>query len=360
MQEASAPNAAPQARPKRTIRDIIFDHSSGTEIPAIVQQLEEQANQQQDASTKRVAPPVPISINPPTQAKSDDSSTPPAGGSGVSVRVINGKIVLDESSLQFDRVEASAFGNIFSFIFFHHFLMNFSDNMEVIQENKFSRYNTRPKRTAKWTPPLTEKFFDCLRKYGQDFTTIEQLFPGFTRTDLKNKFRREERKDPDKITYLLLNPLVPDESEFKETLDRAEQAKKEKAKKEEELFKSMGISQPPAKKMKLDDQVKAAPADDGVSVIEVVDDADHIATQPIVVKTAENDDRVQRILTEEEIVEEAEEAPAGKKSALELNDDDDDDEDEDDDEDVAMSPTPLDLLRRDHSGFDREYEDSIY
>eukprot|EP00475_Leptophrys_vorax_P025671 TRINITY_DN35951_c0_g1_i1.p1 TRINITY_DN35951_c0_g1~~TRINITY_DN35951_c0_g1_i1.p1 ORF type:complete len:222 (-),score=89.04 TRINITY_DN35951_c0_g1_i1:91-756(-) len=221
--------------------------------------------------------------------------------------------------------------------------------MEVIQEGKFIKA-TKQRRGVKWTPDLTEKFFDCLRKYGLDFSVMEHLFPGFRRRDILLKYRREERKDPDKITFLLMNPLPPDQSEFTAALEQAEAQKKEKQKKEQEMLKSLGISEVALAKLQ-----KTSSEDVDVTIVGeqgvVVVDGD---TKPLLIL----DDSVQS-KAESEKIEEADiihdEEPSSKKSALDVNYEDDD-EDEDDDD---VPSNPLDALRREQMNLD-EYEDSIY
>lgn len=58
----------------------------------------------------------------------------------------------------------------------------------------------------KWKPEETEKFFMALQIIGTDFTMIERIFEGQrTREQIKNKFRKEERKNKKHIDALLKN-----------------------------------------------------------------------------------------------------------------------------------------------------------
>lgn len=51
----------------------------------------------------------------------------------------------------------------------------------------------------RWTFDQTEKFYDALTSFGTDFMIISTMFPGMTRRQIKAKFVREERQDPERI-----------------------------------------------------------------------------------------------------------------------------------------------------------------
>ena len=57
------------------------------------------------------APPVPESVNN-NNSSEQAQPTPSADTGNVSVRVVNGQIIIDEASLQFDRVQANQFGTL--------------------------------------------------------------------------------------------------------------------------------------------------------------------------------------------------------------------------------------------------------
>lgn len=58
----------------------------------------------------------------------------------------------------------------------------------------------------KWRVEETEKFYLALQIFGTDFSMIERVFEGErSREQIKNKFRKEERKNKAHIDKLLAN-----------------------------------------------------------------------------------------------------------------------------------------------------------
>lgn len=58
----------------------------------------------------------------------------------------------------------------------------------------------------KWRPEETEKFNMALQIFGTDFSMIEKVFNGErSREQIKNKFRKEERKNKGEVDRLLEN-----------------------------------------------------------------------------------------------------------------------------------------------------------
>ncbi|EAS37330.3 transcription factor TFIIIB component [Coccidioides immitis RS] len=116
--------------------------------------------------------------------------------SGPQMRIVNGEIVLDTSSLQMDR-HADAARN--------------AEEMEEVVENPLTRrinqasFGKRTRYEA-WDEELTDLFYKGLRMFGTDFMMISKMFPGRTRRHIKLKFCNEERKDPERIKETLLGP----------------------------------------------------------------------------------------------------------------------------------------------------------
>ncbi|KAH8431310.1 transcription factor TFIIIB subunit BDP1 [Aspergillus melleus] len=140
---------------------------------------------------------------PPAVKQNDNASEPPAGENGADqsqngpvMRIVNGEIVLDTSSLQVDRHAAAA--------------RSYGD-LEDVVENSFTRkinqstYGKRTK-TESWDEDLTDLFYKGLRMFGTDFMMISKLFPGRSRRQIKLKFNKEERRDPGRIKDTLLGP----------------------------------------------------------------------------------------------------------------------------------------------------------
>ena len=55
----------------------------------------------------------------------------------------------------------------------------------------------------KWTKDDTSKFYKALEQFGTDFGTIQKFFPKRERKQIKSKFRREEKANPEKIEMAL-------------------------------------------------------------------------------------------------------------------------------------------------------------
>ena len=109
---------------------------------------------------------------------------------GPSVEIVNGQIVIKESSL----VAGSRSGT------------NYDDYEEVEEENYgTARYSSFTKRrpSPTWGIEETKLFYSALRQCGTDFTNMMAFFPGRTRRQLKLKYYREEKHHPDLIDYAI-------------------------------------------------------------------------------------------------------------------------------------------------------------
>ncbi|KAJ5701464.1 hypothetical protein N7488_009012 [Penicillium malachiteum] len=119
-----------------------------------------------------------------------------AAQAGPVMRIVNGEIVLDATSLEVDR-HADAQRDV--------------HDMITVEENQLTRrvnqatYGKRSK-TETWDEENTDLFYRGLRMFGTDFQMISKLFPGRSRRQIKLKFNNEERKDPQRITATLLGP----------------------------------------------------------------------------------------------------------------------------------------------------------
>ncbi|KAJ5280017.1 hypothetical protein N7478_005389 [Penicillium angulare] len=122
---------------------------------------------------------------------------------GPVMRIVNGEIVLDASSLQVDR---------------HADAERDAGDMITVEENQLTRkinqstYGKRTK-TESWDEEMTDLFYRGLRMFGTDFQCISKIFPGRSRRQIKLKFNNEERKDPQRIKDTLFGP--------RETIDLA-------------------------------------------------------------------------------------------------------------------------------------------
>ncbi|MES1919250.1 hypothetical protein MHBO_001110 [Bonamia ostreae] len=106
---------------------------------------------------------------------------------GPRMKIVEGQIVIDEESLYLKSTpkERSEYN---------------------VSQDKISNPRKRKKR-VRWTENDTEKFFNSLRLLGTNFSAIARLFPERNRKDIKNKYKKEERAQPEKIDFILRNPL---------------------------------------------------------------------------------------------------------------------------------------------------------
>ena len=60
-----------------------------------------------------------------------------------------------------------------------------------------------------WNEEATEEFYEALRMFGTDFFIISKMFAGKTRHQIKLKFTREERENPERINAALIHERKP-------------------------------------------------------------------------------------------------------------------------------------------------------
>ncbi|OBT84416.1 hypothetical protein VE02_07113 [Pseudogymnoascus sp. 03VT05] len=118
---------------------------------------------------------------------------------GPRMRLVDGQIVIDESSLNLDRHKLAAAN---------------AGVMEIIEENEFTRITTsgtfmKREKNIFWDLDAEEKFYVGLRMFGTDFEMISNMFPNRNRRQIKLKFNKEERLYPSKINSALLGEKVP-------------------------------------------------------------------------------------------------------------------------------------------------------
>lgn len=123
------------------------------------------------------------------------------------VRIVNGQLVLDETTRTIDRVAIANEAR--------------GDDEEVVVVDALShKVNSgtygRRERMPKWNDELTDRFYDGLRMFGTDFGMISMMFPGKSRRTIKLKFNHEERLDNEKIKITLAERVPVDMEAFSE------------------------------------------------------------------------------------------------------------------------------------------------
>ncbi|KAK4070212.1 uncharacterized protein Triagg1_6633 [Trichoderma aggressivum f. europaeum] len=120
-----------------------------------------------------------------------------APASGPQFRIVDGQIIIDQSSLVMDRHARAAATR---------------GDMETVEENDFTRLITSSSfmNTSKlkgpniWTDEETELFYRGLRMFGTEFEMISKMFPNKQRRHVKLKYNREERHCPHLINAALI------------------------------------------------------------------------------------------------------------------------------------------------------------
>lgn len=155
-----------------------------------------QQQQQQDGEAADPAgPSIPAAAAPEAAEAAADPQPLPSTLSGPRYIIVDGELVVDQSSLRVDR---------------HARARREAGDMEVQEENEFTHqitsatYLRRTMRPQQWDETETDKLYWALSMFGTDFETIARMFPGKTRKHVKLKFNREERAAPDRIREALV------------------------------------------------------------------------------------------------------------------------------------------------------------
>ncbi|KAK4569728.1 hypothetical protein LTR86_002696 [Recurvomyces mirabilis] len=143
--------------------------------------------------------------SPPPPSEPEADQEPPA--EGLRLRVVNGQIVEDETSLQINLPNATASDALDGVIE--------EENDLTLRLNRFTYLNDRRRaptervpqwrqKSDPWGEENTERFYEELARWGTDFQLLAAMFPGKSRRMVKMKFNREERADPGRIGDALL------------------------------------------------------------------------------------------------------------------------------------------------------------
>lgn len=109
------------------------------------------------------------------------------------MRIVNGEIVLDETSLQVNRGGGSGLDDEPN--------DDDDDVLEEVATHKFVNTATNSKRqkVSRWTLKETDEFFKAVSMWGTDFEMISRMFPNRTRKQIKSKWTKEERGNPTRL-----------------------------------------------------------------------------------------------------------------------------------------------------------------
>ncbi|CAL3964663.1 unnamed protein product [Diplocarpon coronariae] len=144
-------------------------------------------------SETETAEPAPSAV---ADQVAENGDPPVVLGSGPQMRIVNGNLVVDESSLQIDRQARARLVQA---------------DMEEITENDFTTVITsgtymKRERALLWDQAATSRFYEGLAQFGTDFEMIAKLFPHRSRRQIKLKFNKEERVNAEKINRTMVGP----------------------------------------------------------------------------------------------------------------------------------------------------------
>lgn len=131
----------------------------------------------------------------------------------------DGELVLDEASLVVENEEQKK----------NRILLA---NTNVVYHDELSGtygYYKRQQRTKEWPQEETIKFYRCLNTVGTDFSLMLNLFPNRSRRDLKLKFKKEEKNNPNLVDKALLNHNTFDIEELQRELDEEDEVRRKEA-----------------------------------------------------------------------------------------------------------------------------------
>ena len=115
-------------------------------------------------------------------------------------QLVNGEIVIVESSLRLDRhANAEAAREAEPVVVIEESALTHRSNSHSFMK-KEKRHN--------WNEEMTDLFYDGLRMFGTDFNMISKMFPGRSRASIKLKFTKEEKLDREKIKQTLLGERI--------------------------------------------------------------------------------------------------------------------------------------------------------
>jgi Myb DNA-binding like len=180
----------------------------------------------------------------------------------------NGEMVLDEASLVVENEQQKQ----------NRILLA---NTNVVYDDDLSAnygFYKRQKRTKEWSQEETVKFYRCLNTIGTDFSLMLNLFPNRSRRDIKLKFKKEEKNNPQLINKALLNFNIFDLDKLQREMDEEEAERK----KESEAKSNSEVKELVKRKILKKQQAKLRPQEtfkskveknlvDGPMVLNIVD-----------------------------------------------------------------------------------------
>lgn len=182
-----------------TMQDLIYYNPPGKPMP---EKSPKTLNKDKAvAETTSVADAEEQEVDDVAEQEEDDSAEV-----GPRVRLgPNGEITLDEESLVIRRPVAQPALRTVVY--------------ETGGETNYASFRKNPKGRCTWTAKQTARFYRALSVCGTDFTLMATFFPNRTRQELKNKFKREERRNRELVDRTINDPTQFDPEGLDEETD---------------------------------------------------------------------------------------------------------------------------------------------
>lgn len=165
---------------------------------------EQQPSESQDPPS--IEPAVPVELPPTATEEDSDELLPVGAGAARVIADSDGNFRIDQSSLQVARHAIHPSTLTDSLIHTTETVFSSKTNSST-----YASTRTHASNTIRWLPSDNERFYTGLRMFGTDFGLISTyLGGGKSRRHVKNKFDREEKVNPDKVTWALKNKLAVD------------------------------------------------------------------------------------------------------------------------------------------------------
>ncbi len=136
------------------------------------------------------------------EEEEEDEEEEDSGNAPMGAELVPRLRIADDGSLVFDETATIT----------HEKQVSHKDYVRVTETHRHITQYTfaRRKRAEKWSQEETERFYSALRQFGVNFTLIGRLFPGRDRRQIKNKYKKEEKNNKEKVDYSLKHPLKID------------------------------------------------------------------------------------------------------------------------------------------------------
>jgi len=175
------PSTIERRQSKKTAKKVTADPTDATE-------KEQQPQPEIEAGEPGAVPdPLLESLTQDNGPRLDETAFAPQ------VMIVDGKIVLDETSLFLPTPAAAEY-----------------EDEVLVETGSHVTSSSYIHRTGadKWTQEETDLFFQGLSYWGTDFDLISKMFKKRDRRQIKNKFKREERANPTLVQQALVNRKI--------------------------------------------------------------------------------------------------------------------------------------------------------